>query len=1306
MSLIESNSTKLNLITGATFQGKPFKPSSDFITIQVTASYKGSNSGLLEIYYSIDGIYYDTYGDSWTFTTETNEAHIFKETQLKGSYFYVKWTNNGNSNYTLFNLYSKLTTTTSTVSVDGVINIPTVSVDIDGETVFARIKDSSNNSINSFEGNLNVIDNSSLIVLNDLNSKVPTGLNVTNNKLLCDVSGQTLNVDLINNSVNVDKVVEPIIYDMFYLMSSMYADSINGAIADNYGRDGWYWTNNSTTGGSNVYWYSNSTVPQNQMTKAEMDCVFIILALDRVKPAIVLPIVPMYSAPTGSGDIIPGFAHSRWTYTIPSNTKLNAGEVIMLTIGDSSKVADIRPELRRVELELNSTNGEALSTENIAYISLNTDSGLKDLNAIQYLLQYAGFHYSINDSIIEYEFSNSVKKLIENNLLANSFDVLNQINNKLPNGLSVSNNKLLCDVSGQRVITDISGQTLKVNTISGFALDSSVATTNTKLDTLNTSVNNKHLFFTNDSVTIGDISSGAQVGINNFPFVALDATLVSTNNKLDTLNTTVTNKTLNKNTSSIDISGQFINISNLPLIQDVSGSVSVSNFPTSTQVSNIVDVSGNVSVSNFPGSFEISNLPSTQDVSGNVSVSNFPTSFEISNLPSTQDVSGSVSVSNFPTSFEISNLPSIQDVSGNVNVSNIVDVSGNVSVSNFPTSFEISNLPSTQDVSGSVSVSNVVDVSGSVSVSNVVDVSGSVSVSNVVDVSGSVSVSNFPTSFEISNLPSIQDVSGSVSVSNFPTSTEVSNIVDVSGNVSVSNFPTSTEVSNIVDVSGNVNITNSSIDTHLKSFHSGSWVNVVSASNGHLLVNSSTQDGDGNDITSSNLGGGIQALDVNIRNNAEPVVIDFANPSIGVTGSVTVDNFPTVQSISGDVNITNTSITVAGSVSANITNSSLPVTGTFYQATQPVSLASNVGIKDSSGNSIKADPSGNLNVNVVSGSITVDSVNIKDSSGNNIKADGSGNLNTAMQAFNRTNNVVSNLTTVQPVGASSSVKALETYSYIVAVDNGGIGLPLQLTSTQGLYQNSLDTYINNGTTVNTSMSFPNVGSGTGLNMYVIPSKTKTFLFNAYSNNTNTNAAIASIGNTQAFTANNWGLANPRSTWAVYRTGTTAFSFYYTYINASGNEVEVVAPLVLTASGTFYSLASDIITVNSWKLNSPLGAGDTFYITSAGTTASSYGGGNTLINSNSLWTCPNNCIAWVQNINCFMSGAEGIRLFKWDEFGNRSVMYQWLNASNFNNNATGEYGFGGYITAGQTIGWGGENSSIVRNISANIVCRYL
>ena len=257
-------------------------------------------------------------------------------------------------------------------------------------------------------------------ILNEQNTANETLTSIFNKNLNSNndsVTAVVPNLNFTTDSVNVVEQVSSIPYDLSILGNTMYADSINSAIVDPFGRNGWYWTNSATTGGSNCYWYSNTLVPQNNMSKEQIECAYVVMALDRVDPSIVLPIFAFYSQPSGSGDYIPGFAHSVWTYTIPATHILNAGEVVMLTVGDYTKVANIHPELRRVHLELSQSLGDCAIYELINYISLNTDSGLKDIGAIQYLLQNAGFYYAVTQKTVDYVFNNSIDRKIKDVLL-------------------------------------------------------------------------------------------------------------------------------------------------------------------------------------------------------------------------------------------------------------------------------------------------------------------------------------------------------------------------------------------------------------------------------------------------------------------------------------------------------------------------------------------------------------------------------------------------------------------------------------------------------------------------------------------------------------------------------------------------------------------------------------------------------------------------------------------------------------------------------------------------------------------------
>jgi len=129
--------------------------------------------------------------------------------------------------------------------------------------------------------------------------------------------------------------------------------------------------------------------------------------------------------------------------------------------------------------------------------------------------------------------------------------------------------------------------------------------------------------------------------------------------------------------SGITITG----IVNVEQRQQIVGSGNIDSSPVV-----IVDTSGNLNVvvANFPEK-------SILDVTGSVSITNFPSQFGISGLTA---VSGAVSVSNFPTGIAITNFPA----------ASTVGVTGNVSVSNFPTGIAVSNFPS--EVVASVSFAN------------------------------------------------------------------------------------------------------------------------------------------------------------------------------------------------------------------------------------------------------------------------------------------------------------------------------------------------------------------------------------------------------------------------------------------------------------------------------------------------------------------------------------------------------------------------------------------------------------------------
>jgi hypothetical protein len=297
-----------------------------------------------------------------------------------------------------------------------------------------------------------------------------------------DISGQTLNVSgsvsISNNSLVVDPInnsINEAQYDLIINGATLWADSLpagNPFFADPNGREGWYYDNLSNIlNKSNIYWYANPTsgdLQENDMTFSQLSGMYCIITNDYVEiPALSNPIMVVYSQPTGSNDIIPTFAHSSWAYSL-SNTnvaKLRKGECVMLYTGATRP--NVHINLPSYPLQLAATNGDALGSEVVAYMSVNTQG---TTSKIGYLLQYTGY---LNSSIgfnREYSFKNSKERLGEDNLSKLKF----------------------------------TGDNLKTVISNSFTLDTTTQSSNTKLDTIHTDL---------DGLTF-DASSNLYVNVN------------------------------------------------------------------------------------------------------------------------------------------------------------------------------------------------------------------------------------------------------------------------------------------------------------------------------------------------------------------------------------------------------------------------------------------------------------------------------------------------------------------------------------------------------------------------------------------------------------------------------------------------------------------------------------------------------------------------------------------------------------------------------------------------------------------------
>jgi len=744
-------------------------------------------------------------------------------------------------------------------------------------------------------------------------------------------------------------------------------------------------------------------------------------------------------------------------------------------------------------------------------------------------------------------------------------------------------------------------------------------------------------------------------------------------------------------------------ISNFPATQAISGSVSVSNLPATQPIS------GSVSVSNFPA---------TQPISGSVSVSNSSIAVTGDFYPATQPISGSVSVSNSSIAVTGDFYPATQPISGSVSVSNLPatqPISGSVSVSNFP---------ATQPISGSVSVSNAFTLDTTTQSTNTkLDTIHNDLDGLTFDGSSNLNVNVAAGSISVRSV-NIKDSSGN-------NLNSTSNALHTSLRDSAGNGISTTTIGG--DVGLDVNLINSSVDVHNKVFHNGNWINLVAANNGHLLVNSSTQDGAGTAIGSTSVefvDGFRVGLNTYMLNGTQLSPL-FVQPSdnyagggdtfkisiydaVGASITSTKTLNETINSLDtyiqgGSVSITGTpSVSISGTPSVNATiigTPSVSISGTpsvSISGTPSVSISGTPSVSISGTPSVNATIVGTPSVNAtIVGTPTVG----LSTSANTIKIDSSNNsikltdgTNTAKVA-----GTIANLNTSFGVVSDSVLYGLNT----VSGDINPLTVNLNGNKNQ-LEVRDADAIVELGLIESKLFNTTNLQSNTALSTYQIMPKTKSFVLTGISGGT-ANNIMAGINSSIGLTEYNWGKINPRTHY-LFCAGVRR-DINYTYINSSGDEITATATGVLN---TYVSLGS-IVSVNEFSLsgtNTNFGATDDVRITVSNT-----GGNNKIVGSltNNLYhqqgcffTVPNNAIAMITSIDAILGTSNDFyQLNLWDVNGNRSVLGVYVMAVNSNSNyraaGGGEYGcIGRIIKAGETIAFSVQGgSSVSRNIYANI-----
>ena len=177
-----------------------------------------------------------------------------------------------------------------------------------------------------------------------------------------------------------NSVYEGIVYNSF---ASVYADGQPGILdpkSITNPRAGWYFQN--YTAGEKINWYFFDG--QTQATvELQNYSAYAIMTFDAVET----PIMAVYTFPTGSGDIIPGFAHSRVVYSAPMSIVPVVGKQYLVYFGQNPAA---HPEILRIQLTYSAASGGPQGpTEIVSTSSFGSDSSA-GVNSVQFMVETLG----------------------------------------------------------------------------------------------------------------------------------------------------------------------------------------------------------------------------------------------------------------------------------------------------------------------------------------------------------------------------------------------------------------------------------------------------------------------------------------------------------------------------------------------------------------------------------------------------------------------------------------------------------------------------------------------------------------------------------------------------------------------------------------------------------------------------------------------------------------------------------------------------------------------------------------------------
>ena len=173
--------------------------------------------------------------------------------------------------------------------------------------------------------------------------------------------------------------------------TTVIAGTLPAPTADNNGREGWLYTKTAGAEKFNYYLWSQGS---HAITLGRLHTIYMVASIDTYTNGSSVPFIVVYTKPTGVGDQQPWY-HSKIIYGIDTSQIIMLGEKIQLY--SHRQIPNAFYGCRQVPLNVEIKEGDALSTEEILYITLHSDSA--GANNTQILVSDFGFETNHQNKI-------------------------------------------------------------------------------------------------------------------------------------------------------------------------------------------------------------------------------------------------------------------------------------------------------------------------------------------------------------------------------------------------------------------------------------------------------------------------------------------------------------------------------------------------------------------------------------------------------------------------------------------------------------------------------------------------------------------------------------------------------------------------------------------------------------------------------------------------------------------------------------------------------------------------------------------